>query len=63
MNIGSIPVIVYRFFSEKIYILYTKLFYTHSIITSYMFTLLIIALWFLHRHVFLVFLTGGTMNL
>ena len=63
MYIGSIPVIVYRFFSEKIYILYTKLFYTHSIITSYIFTLLIIALRFLHRHVFLAFLTGGTMNL
>ena len=43
--IGSIFDIVYRFFSEKIYF-YTKLLYTHSIITSYMFTLPIIALRF-----------------
>ena len=60
--IGSIPCIVYRFFSEKIYFLHQIILYSlnyyfiqvHS--SDYRFAVL-------HRHVFLAFLTGGTMNL
>ena len=44
--IGSIPGIVYRFFSLRKYTFLTNLLYTHSILTLYMFTLLNIALRF-----------------
>ena len=60
--LGSIPGIVYRFFSEKIYFLHQIILYTlnyyfiHVHSSEYCITVL-------HRHVFLAFLTGGTMNL
>ena len=60
--IGSIPGIVYRFFSEKIYFLHQNILYTlnyyfmHVHSSDYRIAVL-------HRHVVLAFLTGGTMNL
>ena len=55
--IGSISGIVYRFFSEKIFFLH-QLLNTHSIITSYMFSLLIIPLRFLQKACFPVIFDG-----
>ena len=60
--IGTIPGIVYRFFSEKKYILHQTIIYTlnsyfiHVLSSEYRIA-------GLHRHVYLAFLTGGTISL
>ena len=62
IHVGSIPGIVNRFFSQKIYFLTKFIIYTlnsyfiHVHSSEYRIAVL-------HRHVFLAFLTAGSMNL